>query len=188
MGVRCSGIGRPAAGTKQSPRRGYSRKGRDLPCPPIVTPSGLALRGYGALWRGGGQASRTIPVIMTGRKCFRRFALRSHGCSVTGLAGAPGEAASWPPGSPARVRCLSGPAAARAGGRPVRGRPCGRPVRGGSCGRGRAGEACRPGPYRGSPSLPRSRPDGCEAERANIYRTYTLSWHRKSKLIDIMFA
>jgi hypothetical protein len=46
----------------------------------------LAHRGYGAHLAPGDQASRTIPVIMAGRKCFRRFALRSYGDSVIGLA------------------------------------------------------------------------------------------------------
>jgi len=65
-----------------------ARKCRDLSCPPIVTSSGLAHSGYGAHLTRGEQTSRTIPVIMTGRKCFRRFALRSHADSVTGPAAA----------------------------------------------------------------------------------------------------
>ena len=78
--------GRPRSPGQNSHRaRLLARKCRDLCCPPIVTPSGLAHPGYGAHLARGDQTSRTIPVIMTRRKCFCRFALRSHGDSPTGL-------------------------------------------------------------------------------------------------------
>src|ERR1035438_3476645 len=66
----------PTATTITSPRIRKFLK----PFMPFVFPSGEgALWGYRARLQRGDQVRRTIPVIMTGRKCFRRFALPGHG-------------------------------------------------------------------------------------------------------------
>ena len=147
--------------------------------PPIVASSGLALPGYGAHLAPGDQTSRTIPVIMTGRKCFRRFALRSHGDSLSGLA-APW--ASPEGGHPDSRLCrLGSPGAGvpRFRGRQVPSRDSETP------GRHPGIPASR---QPGIPLFPRSRSDEVREQADNVYRIYTRVRFSTQRLLDSMFT